>query len=81
MSTIHGMWTDAGFVMMKGQDILFLFKISSFQAQEVLSPTGYSKMLWGGLSQLDFGPESYASVQMPVMIAAIAPVGLEVPYW
>ncbi|MBC3475770.1 hypothetical protein [Pseudomonas taiwanensis] len=75
MSTINGMWTYAGFVMMKGQDILFLFKISSFQAQEVLTPTGHSTMVWGGLSQLDFGPESYASLQM----LTVAPTAEEPP--
>lgn len=47
--------------MLKGQDILLLFKMASLQAQEEISPTGHSTTPWGGLSQLDFVPENYAS--------------------
>lgn len=47
--------------MLKGQDILLLFKMASLQAQEEITPTGHLTTAWGGLSQLDFVPEGYAS--------------------
>jgi len=43
--------------MLKGQDILLLFKIASLQAQEEAMPAGW----WGGLSELDFVPEGSTS--------------------
>lgn len=47
--------------MLKGQDILLLFKMVSLQAQEEVSPTGRLSVAWGGLSELDFLPASYTS--------------------
>lgn len=46
--------------MLKGQDILLLFKMASLHAQQEVSPTGHLSVAWGGLSQLDFGSDAYA---------------------
>lgn len=59
--------------MLKGQDILLLFKMASLQAQEEVLPSGHSSMAWGGLSQLDLVPENYASGLM----LAVAPTAEE----
>lgn len=47
--------------MLKGQDILLLFKVASLQAQEEVMATGCSTIASGDFSQLDFVPENYAS--------------------
>lgn len=54
------MWTIKGRTILKGQDILLLFKMASLHAQEEMSPTGRQTVSWGGLSLIDLLPDDYS---------------------
>ncbi|UFH49922.1 MarR family transcriptional regulator [Pseudomonas sp. KNUC1026] len=58
------MWTSKRSLMLKGQDILLLFKLASLHAREVSTPLGHPTKTLGGLTELDYLREDYASEQL-----------------
>jgi DNA-binding transcriptional ArsR family regulator len=54
------MWTQREPVILKGQDILLLYKMASLHAQEEVSPTGRQTVAWGGISFIDLLPDDYS---------------------